>query len=355
MPDGKSIIFKQDPGRRGRVPSPKIRAMPSPPAEFTLALPAGYSAQGTLRFLGRDAESLCERVTARGFSKAVRLAGRPALLAVQVGARRARCRISAPSNGRRSRPFAPAEVDAARLVVRRLLGLAGGDPADFERHARRVGQGRLVAGRPGLRIPLSAEPFEGLVWAILGQQVNVAFAATLRRRLIALCGEPLSIGGEGSRAWAGSAAAEPFLHPPPEAVAALDPGDLLPLQLSRGKAGYLVGAARAVAAGDLPLDRLAGEPPEEVEARLLALRGVGPWTAQYVMLRALGLPDCAPVGDAGLAAALTRFYALDHRPGPEETRALLEPFRPYRSLATAHLWASLADAPSASMPGDDPE
>jgi DNA-3-methyladenine glycosylase II len=73
------------------------------------------------------------------------------------------------------------------------------------------------------------------------------------------------------------------------------------------------------------------------------------------MLRALGLPDCAPVGDAGLAAALTRFYALDHRPGPEETRALLEPFRPYRSLATAHFWASLADARSASMPGDDPK
>ena len=309
-------------------------------ADFTLALPAGYSAQGTLRFLGRDAESLCERVTARGFAKAVRLAGRPALLEVQVGARRARCRISAPSNGRRSRPFAPAEVDAARLIARRLLGLAGGDPADFERHARRIGQGRLVAGRPGLRIPLSAEPFEGLVWAILGQQVNVAFAATLRRRLITLCGEPV---GDGA-----------ILHPTPEAVAALDLADLLPLQLSRGKAGYLVGAARAVASGELPLDRLAGEPPEEVEARLLALRGVGPWTAQYVMLRALGLPDCAPVGDAGLAAALTRFYALDHRPGPEETRALLEPFRPYRSLATAHFWASLADARSASMPGDNP-
>jgi len=306
--------------------------MPETIAEFTLALPAGYSALGTLRFLGRDAESLCERVTARGFVKAVRLAGRPALLAVEVGARRARCRISAPASGRRARPFEPAALDAARRVARRLLGLAGGDPAAFERHAQRLGAGRLVAGRLGLRIPLAAEPFEGLVWAILGQQVNVAFAATLRRRLIALAGEPL--GGDGA-----------ILHPKPEAVAALEPRDLLPLQLSRGKAGYLVGAARAVTAGELPLDRLADEPPAEVEARLLALRGVGPWTAQYVMLRALGLPDCVPVGDSGLATALARFYALDRRPGPAETRELLAPFSPYRSLATAHFWASLGDPP----------
>jgi 3-methyladenine DNA glycosylase/8-oxoguanine DNA glycosylase len=317
-----------------RAPLPPRAARQATHAGFTLALPPGYRAEGTLRFLGRDAESLCERVSERGFVKAVRLAGTAALLAVEVGARRARCRIEGGGD------VGPAGLAAARRIAGRLLGLAGGaDPAAFERHARRLGAGRLVAGRAGLRIPLAAEPFEGLVWAILGQQVNVAFATTLRRRLIALCGEPL---------------AGAVLHPTPAAVAALDVRDLLPLQLSRRKAEYLVGAARAVAGGDLPLDRLGDEPPEEVEARLLALRGVGPWTAQYVMLRALGFADCAPIGDSGLATALARFYALDHRPGPEETRALLAPFSPYRSLATAHFWASLGDAASAPPPGDDP-
>ncbi len=162
--------------------------------------------------------------------------------------------------------------------------------------------------------------------------MNVAFATTLRRRLIALCGEPL--------------AGTPFaVHPTPAAVAALDIQELLPLQLSRRKAEYLLGAARAVAAGELPLDELAAQPAEEVEARLLALRGIGPWTANYVMLRALGFADCAPLGDTGLSAGLVRLFALDHRPGAEEVRDLLAPFRPYRSLATAHLWASLGDNP----------
>jgi len=315
------------------VRPPPDAALPGLPrlqyrADLVVPLPRRYRPEPTLRFLGRDAASPAERVDGRRFVKTVRLAAGPALLAAELQSREARCRLEAAA------PLAPQDLETARAVAVRLLGLgAASDPAAFERRARALGAGRLVAGREGLRIPLAAEPFEGLVWAILGQQVNVAFAATLRRRLIALAGEPLP-GGSGLR-----------LHPAPAAVARLDPAALLPLQLSRRKAEYLVGAARAVACGELPLDRLAQEPSEVVEQRLLALRGVGPWTAHYVMLRALGFPDCVPVGDTGLGAGLVRLFALDHRPGAEETLALLAPFRPHRSLAIAHLWASLGDTP----------
>jgi AraC family transcriptional regulator of adaptative response / DNA-3-methyladenine glycosylase II len=112
-------------------------------------------------------------------------------------------------------------------------------------------------------------------------------------------------------------------------------------QLSRRKAEYLLDAARAIAAGDLPLDELARGPAPALERALLERRGIGPWTARYVMLRACGLADCVPVGDAGLAAALERFFALPARPGPEETEALMLPFAPHRSFATNHLWTSL--------------
>jgi AraC family transcriptional regulator of adaptative response / DNA-3-methyladenine glycosylase II len=129
-------------------------------------------------------------------------------------------------------------------------------------------------------------------------------------------------------------------HPAAQAVAALEPADLVRRQFSRRKAEYLVETARAVAAGDLPLEELARGPAPALERALLARRGIGPWTARYVMLRACGLADCVPVGDAGLTAALERFYDLPERPGPEQTETLMLPFAPHRSFATTHLWTS---------------
>src|SRR5690242_17851452 len=139
-------------------------------ATFVFDLPRGYRPEPTLRFLGRDPESPSERLSATGFVKAVRLGGRPALLTVELAPQAVRCLVESAG------PLAPGDLAAAHEIARRVLGLAGqaSDPAPFERHARRLGAGRLIAGREGLRIPLSAEPFEGLVWAILGQQVNVA-------------------------------------------------------------------------------------------------------------------------------------------------------------------------------------
>lgn len=300
--------------------------------ETVVALPPGYLPGPTLTYLGRDPRSPSERTGPGGFAKALLLAGRPALLRVEIEVEipRARCRVEQPRGGRRLPPEALAEAHEAAL---RLLGLArGNDPAAFLRRlAARDGLRRLAAGREGLRIPLTADPFEGLAWAIVGQQVNLAFAASLRRTVTELAGEPV---GDG---W--------IAPPSPAAVARLDPADLARRQFSRRKAEYLVGAAQAVASGELPLARLAEGSATRAERRLLALRGIGPWTAQYVLLRSCGFADCLPVGDAGLAAALTRFFGLDRRPGPAETRELMEPFAPHRSLATAHLWASLGDAP----------
>ncbi|HXO21022.1 MAG TPA: Ada metal-binding domain-containing protein [Thermoanaerobaculia bacterium] len=299
-------------------------------AEFVLDLPAGYRAAAVLRYLARDPESRCERVSPSGLTKAVRLAGQPALLAIDLGEGAARCRVERADGT----AAAPPEMAAAHGIALRLLGLTL-DPGPFERQVRRTrGARRLIAGREGLRIPLSAEPFEGLAWAIIGQQINLAFATTLRRRFVELCGEPAGGGSLGSLA-----------HPTPEAVARLDVADLTARQFSGRKAEYLIGAAQAIATGELPLASFPERAATEVERRLLAVRGLGPWTAHYVMLRACGFADCLPVGDSGLAAGLTRFFALDHRPGPEETRSLMQPFTPYRSFATAHLWASLGENP----------
>ncbi len=306
--------------RRARMTPGDYRALRDG-GPFTLALPRDFRPDLTLAFLGRAADSPTERVAGRDVVRALRLPEGSGRLHLELAGTAVRCRWAGPG-----RPGADSAA-ALHATALRLLGLHA-DPGPFERRlAADPARRRLLEGRRGLRIPQSASPFEGLTWAIVGQQVNLAFAYTLRRRLIARAGRSA---GEGLTA-----------HPGPEDVARLEVADLTGMQFSRRKAEYLIDAARAIAGGDLPLDELAAGPAGALEARLLAQRGVGPWTARYVMLRACGLADCVPVGDSGLTTALARFHGLDHRPGPDETEELMLPFAPYRSFATNHLWTSL--------------
>jgi 3-methyladenine DNA glycosylase/8-oxoguanine DNA glycosylase len=196
-----------------------------------------------------------------------------------------------------------------------MAGLGGQRDAWRQLATRQPDAARLLDNKPALWLPLTAEPFEALCWAIIGQQINLSFATALRRSLIQLAGVPIA----GSTLLA---------HPGPAQVAALSAEQLTAQRFSRSKAAYLLGAAQAVLDGSLPLDALPGLDAAEAESRLLALRGVGPWTARYVMLRGLGFADCAPIGDSGLATALQRFYALPARPDARQTEQLMQVFSP---------------------------
>jgi AraC family transcriptional regulator, regulatory protein of adaptative response / DNA-3-methyladenine glycosylase II len=290
---------------------------------FVLDLPEDFRIRDVLAYHGRDPESLTERVEGATLVKGMRIRGEDRVLELTLEPGRARVRLPGKPPG----PGAMGEVH--RRVVR-MLGLAT-DPAPFEGAlAFDPAFQALVASRRGLRIPLTADVWESLVWAILGQQVNLAFAATLRRRLTEL---------------AGGRAGDLRVHPAPRDVAALEPEELLPLQCSRAKAQCLVEAARDVASGALPLESLTSGAATLAEASLAGRRGIGPWTTHYVLMRGCGFRDCVPLGDAGLTAALQRHHGLDHRPDARETAALMAPFAPHRSLATFHLWASLAGGP----------
>ncbi len=290
-----------------------------------IALPGDYRAAETLAYHGRDSSSLSERVVGTRIEKVLDLEGGPVLVALDLGPGEAVARFD--------RDLSEAECAAALTIVQRMLGLLS-DPAGFESlPAASV----LAAARPGLRIPLTATVFEAVCWAVIGQQINLAFAATLRRAMIALAGQPHAPSGL-------------IAHPRPDAVAALDPALLTARQFSRSKARYLVDTAAAIASGALSLDPLAEQGPEEAEAALTALRGIGPWTARYVLLRGFGFPDIAPVGDSGLATGLQRLHGLDARPPVAAQEALMRDFAPHRSLATLHLWASLADPEAERLP-----
>lgn len=296
--------------------------------ELELALPASYRLAPVLAHLGRDPESCTERVRGRRYAAALWLPGRfqervPARLSVELAPGRARGEVHSPH------PLGEAAAATAHRFLLRRLGLAA-RPGPFERRvARNPRLAPLVDGRRGLRMPLVPDSFDCLTWAILGQQVSLPFACTLRRRVVERAGEPA---GDGLTA-----------PPGPEAVAALAPEELTRLQLSRRKAEYLVSLAARVASGALPLEELARASAVRAEETLTGERGLGPWSAGYLMMRGLGFADAVPLGDAGLARALERFFHLEGRPDREETRELLRPFAPYRAYATFHLWQTLEE------------
>ncbi|PTA67721.1 DNA-3-methyladenine glycosylase 2 [Deinococcus arcticus] len=284
---------------------------------WTLALPVDFPAASLRRDLGRDARSLTAQVQGPVVTLGWRLPSGP---------RRVTLHFSGDLGGTVTvqpevpGPLDPADGLALHRLTWRALGLDGPAPVQ-------AGPPGLALAPPGLRVPLVPDPFDGLVWAVVGQQVTFAQACTLRRRLVERCGSPL-----GGGLWA---------PPSPEAVAALSLSELRALGLTGARAALLQGLATRVACGELNLEALARGPVGAARRTLRSIPGVGPWTAEYVLLRVLGFPDVVPAGDAALAAALHRAHALAARPTPPQVQALLAPYAPQRSLAVFHLWHHL--------------
>jgi len=219
-------------------------------------------------------------------------------------------------------------VPALLVRLRRLFDLDA-KPAAIAAHlARDPMLAPLVARRPGLRVAGTADGFELAVRAVLGQQVSVRGASTLTGRIAGLLAEPLP----------DLPAALTHLPLAAEHMVRAGPAPLLEAGLTRARADCLVTLARAVAAGSLPglaMDASMRDPAEFME-RFTALAGIGPWTAEYVAMRALAWPDAFPESDLGLRKAAGGL-------SPRDLRARAERWRPWRSYAAQHLWASLGD------------
>ena len=182
---------------------------------------------------------------------------------------------------------------------------------------------RLVAALPGLRPPLQPDPFEALVTSITAQQVSLQSAAAIRSRFI----ERYGVRAEHA-----------YSFPTRERVAQATEDELVGLGFSARKAEYAIGLARA----DLDLHALGELPDAEVKARLVALRGVGEWTADWFLARRLCRPHAWPAGDLGLRKAVTAFYGA-----VQDLRAFALRFHPYENLSAHYLLTGLRLVPPA--------
>ncbi|MCK2095726.1 DNA-3-methyladenine glycosylase family protein [Thauera aromatica] len=290
-----------------------------------IALPRDFRPADVLAFHRRDPQQLAERVEAGLLHKGIAWEGRPACLTIRFEAQRAELALAIDGL-----PPPPAVVVLERLA-RRMLGLMQ-PVAEFEStHARHPQLGPLIARNRGLRVPLAPTPFEALSWAITGQQISLGAAVSLRRRLIAAAGLRHS-GGLAC-------------YPDARSLLRLGEEALRAAGFSRAKGQALRALADAVMQGRLPLERWVEDPPaDEIRAELLRLRGIGPWTVDYALLRGFGWVDGSLHGDAAVRRGLQALLGTAERPSADQTRCWLAPFSPWRALVAAHLWTLAAPA-----------
>jgi DNA-3-methyladenine glycosylase II len=287
--------------------------------ELAIALPPGYRTADVIAFHARDPEAVAEQVSTHRIRKGVLLDGVPVLLDVTLADGSARCLVDADA------ALGADSLARAHEALHDILGLRI-DPAPFEAMARGDALfGPVVQRQPGLRIVQSASVFEALTWAIIGQQINLAFAIALRRTFILQAGRAHSSG-----LWC---------YPEAGDVARLAPDALTSRKFSGAKAETLLRVARLADQGELSLAR--DDDPARAAEALLAVKGIGPWTVNYALLRGYGHPDCSLHGDVAVRAAFQRLLGEDSKPDIRRTEALLADYTPYRTMAAAYLWASL--------------
>ena len=314
--------------RRARPSNGSHRVSPGTeePREPNLRLALAYRPplawRALLAFLGARATPGVERISSGTWTRTVVIGGRAGII---------RVRQPEPGSALAGHDVLVLEVDATLAPalmplcsrVKHLFDLVA-EPDAIERHLVRSGFGRIGRGARGLRVPGAWDGFELAVRAILGQQVSVTGATTLMGRLTRLLGTPFAGGPDGLT----------HLAPTAEQIADAGVNAIRGIGLPAARAATIDELSRRVAAGSLSL-----EPDVDVKSLMRALteiRGIGPWTAEYIAMRALHWPDAFPASDLVLrrnAGGLTT----------AQLNRVAESWRPWRSYAAMHLWHRTSD------------
>jgi len=301
-------------------------AAPSGRIVLRLARRAPFAWPALLHFLAVRAVPGVEEVVDGVYRRSLRLPHGPAIVELADDGDAVRCTLALAD---------PRDLGPAVARCRRLLDLDADPVAVAETLGPDAMLADLVRAVPGRRSPGAVDGTELAVRAVLGQAITVAAARTLAARLVDAHGTPLATPQGGVT----------HLFPAAADLAAVDPASL---PGPRARRVALHGVVEAIATGELDLE--AGTDRMEAARRLRAIRGIGPWTAAYVAMRALADPDVFLPGDVALRHAVTS------RGGPADPKgmaALAARWRPWRSYAVHHLWASLSAAPAVQHHPDD--
>ncbi|MFU8690939.1 DNA-3-methyladenine glycosylase family protein [Rossellomorea sp. FS2] len=292
-------------------------------SSIELNLPHPFSFEECLRFLARSDQEVLHEVGDGEVVKLLKVEGELILCKVTSSGEALNVAFLNTAPSTRARAYVADFMVEWFDLEQDLAGfmeMAGRDPV-LKPFAERY---------EGMRILCIPDLFEALVWAILGQQINLTFAYTLKKRFVEQYGESLTFNGNTN-----------WLFPSCERVATLSIDELRELQFTTRKAEYVLDLATAMAKGELSKEVLLQLDPSVIREKLIAIRGVGAWTADYVRMKCFHDRSAFPVADVGLHLALKEALGLERKPTIEEIEELAINWKGWEAYATFYLWRSL--------------
>ncbi|MFB5662484.1 DNA-3-methyladenine glycosylase family protein [Alteribacillus sp. HJP-4] len=280
-----------------------------------------------LAYLRRSPSLVLEKVNDKGYQRIFTFSGQPVLVRMLFQ--------NPPNHKKITVEVCGEKVDKKILnqsveTLKRIFSLTI-DPEPFHKLLLKDPVlGKQMSDYIGLRPVLIGDPYESLMWAIIGQQVNVTFANKLKMKLLDLCNNSFQVEGQSF----------PVL-PKPQQVVELGEKKLRENQFSRQKAKYLITVSEAVANRDINFATLAKMPYEEACQSLIQYKGIGRWTAECVLMRGLGFHDVIPAGDLGIQMIVGQFYKKGERASEKEVRQIAETWSPWRSWVAFVWWHQL--------------
>src|SRR5690625_1756975 len=292
---------------------------------LTIKKPQLFNFQQCLTFLQRSEQELLYTVSENCMYKAINIGGENILFRLFDTEEHLRVKILHGRLSFESKQFLQqyvAQMFDLKRNIKPFYELGQTDP--ILQNLLHKYTGYRVIGIPNL--------FESLTWAIIGQQINLTFAYTLKKRFTEQFGK--NIVWQGEKYW---------MFPEYEQIAKLNIEDLQTLQFSQRKAEYIIGIAKLFQSGTLCKERLSKLNNSALEKQLVNIRGVGEWTAHYVMMRTFNIPSAFPIADVGLHRALEKQLDVDKRPTIAEIKQLAKRWQGWEAYATFYLWRSLYD------------
>lgn len=283
-----------------------------------------FSFEECLLFLNRSPRECMHQVRDRSVYKLLANEGSPVLIKIDEDAAQQALTVEVL--------YGEANPDNIKSLLNKWLHLDVNMQDFYSFAANDALLGPLTKTFNGLRIVGIPDLFEAITWTITGQQINLSFAYTLKQRLIKAFGYVLEEGGHTY-----------YLYPHPAVIAALQPEDLTVMQFSRSKAECLIRVAKLMAAGELTEEIIKKMSFEDAKETLVAIKGIGNWSANYVLMKFAQHPQALPLEDAGLHNALRQQLSLAAKPALNEVKELTAHWQNHAAYATFYCWRALSN------------
>lgn len=287
--------------------------------------PAHFSFEECLRFLGRSDKECLHYIHDGKVRRMLLSEGEPVVVEIAPGSKKhfLEATILAPAGE------AVAEAPIIRYITHWWHLDANLQPFYHYTQTDPLLKG-LAEKYNGLRLIGMPDLFEAITWPVIGQQINLGFAYTLRQRFIRQFGYQVVVDDTDF-----------YLYPHPKVIAALTPDQLTPMQFSRSKALYLVETAKQMASGALSEASLDTMSYEAARESLVAMKGIGNWSANYALMKYRRFPQSVLLEDVGLQNAIKNRLNLEAKPSMSALQEYTKPWKEHAAYATFYLWRSL--------------